>query len=547
MKNKTILFLLLTILVSFTVDTSLFSQPSTVWSQLYNGPANQQDSAVGITMNSSGMVFVTGWSFGSGTLQDIATIRYDPNTGDTIWVSRYATNLEERVTSITCDNNAVYITGWSFAPTRDILTVKYDAVTGAQVWARLYPGTGNGGDYGFAIAVDASGNVYVTGRSDIGGSQKFTTLKYDAAGNLAPGWPSVYTGGLSTAFDQAQDIKVDNSGNVYVTGKSGSPGTEDFLTLRINSGGTVDWAKKYNGTSGGEDNALALVMDNAQQNIYVAGYSFRTGGVQDYFTIRYSAATGDSGAAASYNGPIISTDQITAMTIDNQNNVYVTGFSAGNGTGLDYATIKYNSNLQQQWLRRTTNSGSDFPTSIAVEPVTGNVYVTGSSVGSGTGYDYLTISYDNDGTVIWEKRENASASLNDYASGVVVSDTDRVFVTGSANFSVIGVAFYTLRYSISVGIEPISGNVPTSFSLLQNYPNPFNPSTTIRFDISKSSFVTISVFDVTGRELEVLASENVRAGEYRVVWDASKYSSGIYFYTLTAGDFRQTKKMMLIK
>jgi hypothetical protein len=547
MKKKTYHFLLVTFLALIAFDISLFSQPSTIWSKLYNGPANQQDSSVGITMNASGMIFVTGWSIGSGTLHDIATLRYDPDTGDTIWVSRYATNLEERVTSITSDNNAVYIAGWSFAPTRDILTVKYDAVTGVQLWARLYSGTGNGGDYGFAIAVDASGNVYVTGRSDVGGAQKYTTLKYDAAGNMAPGWPSVYIGGLSTTFDQAQAIKVDNSGNVYVTGKSGTAGTEDFLTLRINSSGIVDWGKKHNGTSGGEDNALALVLDNTQQNIYVAGYSFRTGGVQDYFTIRYSAATGDSGAAASYNGPIISTDQITAMTIDNQNNVYVTGFSTGNGTGYDYATIKYNAALQQQWVQRTANSGSDVPTSIAVDPVTGNVYVTGSSVGSGTGYDYLTISYLNDGTFSWEKRENGSASLNDFASGIIVGDTDRIFITGSANFTGIGVAFYTLRYSKSIGIEPISGNVPVSFSLLQNYPNPFNPSTTIRFDISKSSYVTVSVFDVTGRELEVLAAENVKAGEYRVVWDASKYSSGIYFYTLSAGEFRQTKKMILIK
>lgn len=546
MMNKAILFLLLTIFVSFTVDISLFSQPTTIWSKLYNGPANQQDSAVGITMNASGMVFVSGWSIGSGTASDIATLRYDPDSGDTIWVSRYSTALDDRATSLTCDNNFVYITGWSFTPSRDILTIKYDVSNGNQVWAKTYAGTGNGGDYGLAIAVDASGNVYVTGRSDIGGAQKFTTLKYDAAGNMAPGWPSVYIGGLSTIFDQAQAIKVDNSGNVYVTGKSGPAGTEDYLTLRINSGGIVDWGKKYNGPLNSEDNAVALVLDNTQTNVYVAGYSFRPG-VQDYLVIRYSALTGDSTAAASYNGPVSSLDQLTAMTIDNSNNVYVTGQSTGTGTGLDYATIKYNAALQQQWVQRTTNSGSDFPTSIAVEPVTGNVYVTGSSFGSGTSYDYLTISYTNDGTFSWEKRENGSGSLNDFASGIVVSDTDRIFVTGAANFSGIGVAYYTLRYSKSVGIEPISGNVPTNFSLLQNYPNPFNPSTTIRFDISKASFVTVSVFDVTGRELEVLASENVKAGEYRVTWDASKYSSGIYFYTLTAGDFRQTKKMILIK
>lgn len=547
MKNKYFLYSLTAILFVIAVESSLFSQPSTVWAKLYNGPANQQDSSVGISRNSAGMVFVTGWSLGSGTSYDIATLRYNPETGDTVWAKRYSTNLEERVTAITSDNNAVYVTGWAFTPSRDIITIKYDAATGEQLWAKTFGGSGNGGDYGYAIAVDAAGNVYVTGRSDIGGSQKFTTLKYDAAGNMAPGWPSVYIGGLSTVFDQAQAVKVDNSGNVYVTGKSGSAGTEDYLTIRINSGGIVDWAKKYNGSLNGEDNAVALVLDNSQANVYVAGYSYRFGGVQDFFTIRYATATGDSGAAAVYNGPIASTDILTAMTIDNLNNVYVTGFSSGSGTGYDYATIKYNAALQQQWVQRTTNSGSDFPHSIATDNTSGKVYVTGSSIGSGTGYDYLTISYLNNGTLNWEKRENGSASQNDYASGIVVGDTALIFVTGSANFSGTGVAYYTLRYTEFNSVEPISGNIPLSYSLKQNYPNPFNPVTTIRFDISRSSFVTVSVFDITGRELEVLASENVKAGEYQVVWDASGYSSGIYFYTLTAGDFRQTKKMMLIK
>lgn len=550
--NKTFpLLFLLSVVFGLSNQPALLSQPNTVWAKIYNGPAVQQDSSVGICINSLGMVFVTGWSIGSGSAADIVTIRYNPETGDTIWVNRFngGSSLEDKVSAVTCDNSAVYVTGWSFSATRDVITIKYDAVTGSRVWAKTYNGTGNGGDYGFAIAVDPAGNVYVTGRSDVGGGngQKFTTLKYDASGNMVAGWPNVYSGPLSTTFDQAQAIRLDALTNVFITGKSGLTGAEDFLTMKINAAGTVAWARKFYGSANNEDNAVALVLDNSFTNVFVAGYGFRAGGVQDYEVIKYNASTGDSISAATYNGPQGSTDQLTAMTIDNSNNIYVTGYSSGAGTSYDFATIKYNSSLQQQWVQRTTNSGNDLPFYVTFDNATNYLYVTGSSQGTGTGYDYLTISYKSDGILNWEKRENGSASSNDYASGIAVQDSDKIYVTGSANFSGTGIAFYTLRYSKISAIDPISGVIPSSFSIKQNYPNPFNPSTSIRFDVPNSSFVRVSVYDVMGREIENLVNEQLKAGEYMVKWDAARFASGIYFYSIAADGYQSTKKMMLIK
>lgn len=546
MKKLYFYFGVLLLFVLVTGSAQLLSQPFTVWNKSYNGPANQQDSSVGVVVNSQGMVFVTGWSLGSGTSYDIVTLRYNPSTGDTMWVRRYSTSLEERVTDITCDNNSVCITGWKFNPGRNILTIKYD-VNGNEQWVKEYNGTGNGGDYGFAVGMDGSGNIYSAGRSDVGsgGGQKMTVLKYDPSGNLVSGWPCIYSGPLSSINDEAHSLTVDGAGNVYVTGRGNLGGLADILTLKISSGGVVTWAKKYYGNANNEDNGVVVRLDNAQTNIFVSGHTFG-GGVQNFVTLKYLASTGDSVASAFYDGPANNIDVITAMVVDNSSNVYVTGYSFDNGTGFDYATLKYNSSLAQQWLRRSTNTGSDFPFSIAID-APGNVYVTGSSLGSGTGYDYLTIAYRNDGSAFWDKRENGSASSNDFASGVVTSDTDRVFVTGSANHSGTGIVFYTLRYSSVNAVEPISGNIPVKFSLMQNYPNPFNPSTSIRFDIPKSSNVKISVSDVLGREVSVLADEFLRAGEYRVNWDAGSFSSGIYFYTIRTDDFSQTKKMALTK
>ena len=89
--------------------------------------------------------------------------------------------------------------------------------------------------------------------------------------------------------------------------------------------------------------------------------------------------------------------------------------------------------------------------------------------------------------------------------------------------------------------------MPTSFLLMQNYPNPFNPSTTITYRLQMKSNVRLKVFDILGKEVATLVNETVEAGEHTVRFNASELSSGIYFYTLHAGNFVGNKKMQLLK
>lgn len=98
-----------------------------------------------------------------------------------------------------------------------------------------------------------------------------------------------------------------------------------------------------------------------------------------------------------------------------------------------------------------------------------------------------------------------------------------------------------------VGILPSSAIVPEKFSLMQNYPNPFNPITTIRFDIRISAFTKLTIFDALGREIETLVDENLSPGSYSLVFDGSKFTSGVYFYRLTSENFTETKRMLMIK
>ena len=102
-------------------------------------------------------------------------------------------------------------------------------------------------------------------------------------------------------------------------------------------------------------------------------------------------------------------------------------------------------------------------------------------------------------------------------------------------------------YGPSTSISQNGTEIPGSYSLSQNFPNPFNPSTTISFNIPTSSFVNLKVYNSLGKEVALLVSEQLNSGSYNIGFDASGLNSGVYFYTLETSDFRDTKKMLLIK
>jgi hypothetical protein len=96
-------------------------------------------------------------------------------------------------------------------------------------------------------------------------------------------------------------------------------------------------------------------------------------------------------------------------------------------------------------------------------------------------------------------------------------------------------------------VDESMNGILNSFSLLQNHPNPFNPSTTIKWQQPETNVVTLKIYDVLGREVTTLVNEELSAGKHDAMFDASRYSSGVYFYQLKAGDFIQTRKMILLK
>ena len=151
-----------------------------------------------------------------------------------------------------------------------------------------------------------------------------------------------------------------------------------------------------------------------------------------------------------------------------------------------------------------------------------------------------------------------TSSLAQTSTLLITSGTS-VFVPNGAE---ICADFFTVEFGGSLVAEDPSGicagasvtgdieeveTIPTEFALYQNYPNPFNPGTLIKYQVPENSFVTIRVYDLLGEELATLVNEEKSAGSYDVNFDAGQLSSGFYIYTIKAGNFTSTKKMMLMK
>ncbi len=101
--------------------------------------------------------------------------------------------------------------------------------------------------------------------------------------------------------------------------------------------------------------------------------------------------------------------------------------------------------------------------------------------------------------------------------------------------------------NVHILIHNITTEIPSKYDLAQNYPNPFNPSTNLEFGISDLGFVSLKIYDLIGKEIVTLVDEKLNPGSYKVEFDAGSLMSGVYFYRLTAGDFTDTKKMLLVK
>jgi uncharacterized delta-60 repeat protein len=313
-----------------------------------------------------------------------------------------------------------------------------------EAWVRRYNGPGNYIDIPHALAVDGAGNVYVTGESSgsgIGLKSDYATIKYGPDGSEQ--WVRRYNGPAND-YDFASALAVDGAGNVYVTGYSWDPWHYHYVTIKYGPDGSEQWVRRYNGPGDGDDVPYALAVDTAG-NVYVTGRSAGSSTSDDYATIKYGP-DGSEQWVRRYNGPGNADDWAYDLAVDGAGNVYVTGTSSGSGTGDDYATIKYGPDGSEQWVARYNGPGNyyDEPGALAVDGA-GNVYVTGYSVGGSTS-DYATLKYNASGVQQWVARYNGPATNNDMARALAVDAAGNVYVTGGSWGSGSDYDYATIKY-----------------------------------------------------------------------------------------------------
>ena len=425
-------------LLLLLVGPAFAQSVDTAWVRRFNGAGNGGDEPGGMVVDDSGYVYVTGSLCTAASADDYGTIKYDPD-GDTVWVRTYngSGNDYDFAAGVAVDNSGnVYISGMSAvsATLYDYVTIKYHS-NGDTAWLRRYDGPSSGSDMATAVKVDGSGNVYVAGYSDSTGTGKdYVTVKYQSNGDFA--WVRRYNG-PGNADEYAAAMAMDSAGNVYVTGYSGGSGTaSDYATIKYLPNGDTAWVRRYNHLANHNDRPGGIVVDG-DGNVYVTGVSRGTDSYDDYATIKYRP-NGDTAWVRRYNGPADSTDMAGGIVVDGSGNVYVTGLSVGVGSSLeDYATVKYDSSGTELWVKRfNCAGGTDDPQAIALDG-SDDIYVTGrSGCGGATGYDYVTIKYHPDGVTAWlRKYQGPVANGKDEAFFLSLDNSGNVYVTGRSRGS----------------------------------------------------------------------------------------------------------------
>jgi len=416
------------------------------------------DYANGVATDSSGNVYVTGGTKGgldgntSAGNTDLFVVKYN-SSGTKQWTKQLGSSGLDSANGITIDSSGnVYVTGVTFggldwntsAGANDLFVVKYNS-SGTKEWTEQLGSASS--DYANGVATDSSGNVYVAGVTYGGldgnskGNSDLFVVKYNSSGTKE--WTKQYG---TDRYDEARGVATDSSGNVYVVGGTkgnlngiSNSGRTDAFVIKFNSSGTKQWTKKL----GTWQNDLANgVATDSSGNFYVTGFTYQhldgntSAGKADLFVVKYNSSgtkqwTKQLGTSKH--------DRARGVATDSSGNVYVTGDTYGGLDGNtnagynDLFVVKYNSSGTKQWTKQMGTSSTDLANGIATDS-SGNIYVTGGTYGgldgntSAGNSDLFVVKYNSSGTKQWTKQLGSASSDFDY--GVATDSSGNVYVSG---------------------------------------------------------------------------------------------------------------------
>ncbi len=355
--------------------------------------------------------------------------------------------------------------------------------------------------------------------------------RYSISGNS-------WTAGIPVPVGKAQATLTKCNGKLYLVG-GGSPNTNGTTDVYEYTPSTGTWTLKAPLPTAKSGHSTVCWGDSV---LIVAGGSWSTPDANVYV---YRPASNTWSTSTSFIGPLRRSQAGGIVG----NKIYIAGGYPFTNT-LVIGTIGANANTI------TWAAGPPFP-SVTKSRLGGvgvgdRFYMVGGNNSAGT--------TSSDSTFIFQTTTNTWTALasvkpsqsHNISSSVVywkVGDSVKVACVGGTSGTVTATnSFHVIACGPTVVSSPgITNEVPSNYSLEQNYPNPFNPSTKINFSILKSGMVELKVYDILGREVAIIVNEYRIAGNHTVDFNASNLASGVYLYTLKAGDFTNTKKMLLIK
>ncbi|OFX38889.1 MAG: hypothetical protein A2X08_02665 [Bacteroidetes bacterium GWA2_32_17] len=480
---------------------------------------------VGNAIDLDGNIYVAGYtSIANNT--DFLTIKYSP-TGQRLWIKTYngTGNGYDIAIDIAIDNeNNCYVLGNSEGngTGQDIVLIKYDS-EGNQLWLNRYNDSQNYNNMPVALVLDPSGNIYIAGYTKPPAlASNILLIKYTKTGLMS--WVKTYN---VNPINIAADIKVDYSGNILVAGSTGTSTNMNFITIKYNKNGSVLWTKLYE--SGYDENMKAISIDNSN-NVYV------TGSGSNVTTIKYNSS-GIQQWLANSGGTVY--DIVT----DIAGNTYITGTFNTNGF-----TIKYNSSGTMIWNQTYSSiysNGMDVLQAISLDN-NNDVYVTGRSASAPyitKSFEMVTIKYDSDGNEKWIETLNGNSQLQAAGNDIVVSENLNVYVTGRIyddNIQKMSTVKYsqcpaTAMLKSAEASEIIENETENQQPETENQPwlyakpNPINQSSVIAVNTADENESIIEITDIFGRLVKTL---KVQGGYSEVQIPRSELSKGIYNISL---------------
>jgi len=533
-------------------NTSSFAQsPQKLWESFYNGILEGQDEANNVLTDSDGNVFITGASYQTFQGGDFTTIKYDPD-GFQLWVDHFSntqasyTNYGTRLVLDKWQN--IYAVGTTALHEGDLAVCKYNST--GRIWAKNYEPYwfDTFDDFGIDIDVDSSGNFYAIARvtSPSGNLLDMYIIKCDSSGTKI--WDDNYTG--ASANDYPVAIDVTPGGTAYTLLQSFNffgTQTQDITTIQYLRSGIQNWFSNYNGAGDDYDYPTSIKVD-ATENQYVCGTADASSD-NDMVAIKQNNF-GTRLWTVTYNGTANGDDTAVSATWLPNGNAVVTGKSKEllNSVIVDAIVTIVIDNGTIIWTNKFY--GTDSLGALVSQMITdahGNIYICGFENLTGGTKNGCVIKYDINGNLLWNTFYNGGANLDDKFNSITLDNNNDIIVTGQTFTSAINSNFVTVKYGNNLtGVSSNSLEVK-DFSLEQNYPNPFNPVTVIRYSLSENRHTALRIFDALGKEIATLVNEKQNVGTYSVEWDAWDYPSGVYFYSFETDNFKQSKRMIMIK